>query len=97
MKVPLSFPQRLGPYRSHRSGKKPEKGQLRGAAVVSIRRVEGSLSGFGTTALWGLNVTELLTVAWEGGSIRDKEREREDYRMKFVLKFEDGPGERRKT
>ena len=42
-------------------------------------------------------MTELLTVAWEGGSIRDKEREREDYRMKFVLKFEDGPGERRKT
>ena len=39
-------------------------------------------------------MTELLTVAWEGESIRHTEEEREDYRIQSGLKFEDDAGER---
>ena len=37
VQVPLNFPERLGPYRGHRGGKKCGVGQLHWAAVVSIR------------------------------------------------------------
>jgi hypothetical protein len=45
------------PPRQGRTGRRSLSGW---AAVVSIRRVEGSLSAFGTTVLWALNPSESL-------------------------------------
>jgi hypothetical protein len=42
-------------------------------------------------------VTELLTAASEGESIRSREEEREDYRIQSGLKFEGDAGERGRT